>query len=110
MFAALIGPILNTAPHLLVCAVGLVLCLLRRRALGAAGLYGSLGFGLHIAGSLLGLAGQAWSMWARLYDAASAFSIASGLGPFIVVATVFHAIAMGFLVAAVLARRPVQAA
>ncbi|QWF16787.1 hypothetical protein [Lysobacter capsici] len=110
LFAALIGPLLHIAPHLLACAVGLLLCLLRRRELGTAGLYGGLGFGLHIGGSLVGLGGQAWSMWAREYAAAPVSSIASGLTVFIVIATVLHTIAMGLLVAAIVARRPAQSA
>jgi hypothetical protein len=110
LFAALIGPLLNTAPHLLVCSVGLLLCLLQRRALGAAGLYGSLGFGLHIGGSLVGLAGQVWMTWAREYAAATASSIALRLSIFFVIATALHTIAMGLLIAAILAGRPAQAA
>lgn len=110
LFAALIGPFLYMVPHLLACAVGLLLCLLRRRELGAAGLYGGLGFGLHIVGSLVSLGAQVWAMWAREHAAAAAYSIASGLTVFIVIATALHTIAMGLLVAAVVARRPAQSA
>ncbi|WP_157476516.1 hypothetical protein [Lysobacter sp. Root690] len=110
LFVAMLGPLMSSAPHVLVCTVGLVLCLARRTALGTAGTYGSLGFALLIGGSLVGLAGQAWFLWGQLHDAATPHSIAIRIGAFGVVTTVMHAIAMGLLVAAIIARRPAQAA
>lgn len=110
LLAALLGPAMNTVPHLLLCTVGLVLCLLRRPALGAAGVYGSLGFGLLICGSLLGLGSHVWLMWMRQSGETSVASMSLSMGVFGAIATVIHAIALGLLIAAILVRRPAQAA
>lgn len=110
LIAALLGPVLYATPHLLLCAVGLVLCLIRRRALGAAGVCGSVGFALFILGSLLGLCGHVWLMWMRQNGETSTSSMAMGMSAFGGIAIVLHAIAMGLLIAAILIRRPAQAA
>lgn len=110
LLAALLGPAMTAAPHLLLCAVGLLLCLTRRPLLGTAGVYGSLGFALLIGTSLLGLAGQVWLMWTKHNGETSAYSMAFGMGAFSVIATVMHAVALILLIAAILARRPAQAA
>ncbi|KRA17219.1 MULTISPECIES: hypothetical protein [unclassified Lysobacter] len=110
LFAMLLGPVLYATPHLLVCAVGLVLCLMRRPALGAAGTYACAGFGLFIFGSLLGLGGHAWLLWMRQNGDPSAASIAMSMGMFSAFATLLHTIAMGLLIAAILVRRPARAA
>jgi hypothetical protein len=110
LFVAMLGPLMSSAPHVLVCTAGLVLCLARRTALGSAGVYGSLGFALLIGGSLVGLAGQAWFLWGQMQGEATPRSLALSIGAFGVVTTVMHAIAMGLLIAAILARRPARAA
>ncbi|WP_156087512.1 MULTISPECIES: hypothetical protein [unclassified Lysobacter] len=108
--AMLLGPVLYATPHLLVCTVGLVLCLMRRPALGAAGVYASVGFGLFIFGSLLGLCGQVWLLWMQQKGEPSASSLAMGMGAFSALVILLHAIAMGLLIAAILVRRPARAA
>ena len=105
----MLGPLMSSAPHVLVCTVGLVLCLTRRAALGPAGTYGSLGFALLIGGSLVGLGGQAW-YFSQLHGGATVHSVAISIGAFGVITTVMHAIAIGLLIAAIVARRPAQAA
>lgn len=110
LFAALLGPLLYATPQLLLCAVGLVLCLIRRRALGAAGVYGSVGFALFILGSLLGICGQVWLMWVRQNGEINTSSLAISMGAFSTVVILLHAIAMGLVIAAILIRRPTQSA
>lgn len=110
LFTMLLGPMLYATPHLLVCAIGLVLCLIRRPALGSAATYACVGFGLFIFGSLLGLSGHAWLLWMRQNGDPSASSIAWSMGLFSAAATVLHVIAMGLLIAAILVRRPTRAA
>ena len=58
LFSAMLGPLMSSAPHVLVCTVGLVLCLARRTALGTAGVYGSLDFAWLLGGSRIGLPRQ----------------------------------------------------
>ena len=63
LLTSLLGPLLYATPHLLLCTIGLVLCLMRRRTLGAAGIYACAGFALFILGSLLGLGAHVWLIW-----------------------------------------------
>lgn len=109
LLTALLGPALYAAPQLILCTIGLVLCLMRRRTLGAAGIYACAGFALFIVGSLFGLGAHAWLMWMSQNGEATS-SLALVMGVLSGVGTLLHAIAMGLVIAAILVRRPAQAA
>lgn len=106
---SLLGPAAYAVPYLLVCGVGLVLCLLRRPRLGAAATYAATGFGLLMLESLLGLANHAWMIWS-LHSGADSSSItmrSSIIGGVTMLVTLT---ALSLLMTAILMRRPGQSA
>ncbi|NUO75175.1 MAG: hypothetical protein HOQ32_04095 [Lysobacter sp.] len=109
LLTSLLGPVLYATPHLLLSTIGLVLCLMRRRTLGAAGIYACAGFALFILGSLFGLGAHVWLIWMSQNGQATS-SLTLVMSVFSGVATVLHAVAMGLVIAAILIRRPAQAA
>ena len=106
---SLLGPAAYALPYLLVCGVGLALCLLRRQRLGAAATYGAAGFGLLMVESLLGLANHAWMIWS-LHAGGDSSGISLRSSIFGGVNMLVTLTGLSLLMTAVLMRRPGQTA
>jgi hypothetical protein len=100
--------LLMALPGMLLYVLGLSLCLIRKPSLGTASTYASLGFGLLLLSSLLGLGTQAWIMWSTQHEHASISSLSIQVAALSVANTLVSLTGVGLLLAAILIRRPAQ--
>ncbi|MEH6416253.1 hypothetical protein [Pseudomonas sp. CGJS7] len=92
-------------PGMLLYVLGISLCLARRRSLGVASTYASLGFGLLLLGALLGAGAQLWLGW-MVQDGHAGSSLSMRMTAMGIVRTVVSLTGTIALLAAILARRP----
>lgn len=93
-------------PGMLLYVLGISLCLARRRSLGVASTYASLGFGLLLLSSLLGAGAQIWFNWMVQQGASAVSSLSMRMAAMGIVTTVIVLTGITALLAAILARRP----
>ncbi|MGH8082182.1 MAG: hypothetical protein ACREP7_16530 [Lysobacter sp.] len=107
--------LVSVAPHLAMMlpsmalyALGLALCLNRRKSLGRASTYASLGFAFLLFNSLLNIGSQTWFMWRMMNGHAPASELSISMSISAVVSTLFSLTGLTLLLAAILVRRPAQ--